>query len=215
MELILEPLALIAWLDSLPLWLGLVILGVSACIEYVFPPFPGDTITLAGAIMVGAAGWPWWAVMAAIACGSVVGISVDWRAGQWLEHAQRRTWLHRVLARPAYAQSIERVKARFARHGSWFILLNRFLPAFRSVFFLVSGMVGISFGRVLGLGVASVLLWTMALLGVGAAVGFHIEELLGVMSRYSAIMWGVVIVVMVVWCGKALAKKRIAKRSES
>ena len=37
--------------------LGLAVLCLSACIEYLFPPFPGDTITVFGAFLVARRGW--------------------------------------------------------------------------------------------------------------------------------------------------------------
>ena len=36
---------------------GLSVLFVSALIEYVFPPFPGDTVTLFGAFLAAHQGW--------------------------------------------------------------------------------------------------------------------------------------------------------------
>ncbi len=205
-----EAAEIITWLEALPLWWGLVVIALSAAIEYVFPPFPGDTITLVGAVMIGVAGWPWWAVLLAILIGSMLGICVDWRVGWWLEHtANRDTWLHRIIDHPEIAEAIAHTRQRFERHGVWLILGNRFLPAFRSVFFLVSGMVEIPFVKVLVCGVISVLLWTLALLAVGASVGFHLESLAGWLSRYSMVVWAVVICVGVMW----IAKKWIAKRS--
>ena len=204
----------IAWLGTQPLWVGLVVLAVSATLEYVFPPFPGDTVTLAGAMMIGLVGWPWWAVMIALWAGSAVGIVTDWAAGRWLEQSERRSWLHRLLARPEIAERVCGARARFERHGVWFILANRFVPAFRSVFFLVSGMAGLRLSVVLFFGLLSVTLWNGALLALGAAAGFHLEEVLAWLGRYSAIAWGAIGVLVVAWAWKTWGKKAIAKRSK-
>ncbi len=203
----------IHWMEQLPLLWGLVVLGISAAIEYVFPPFPGDTVTLAGAFMVGAVGWPWWAVLLALVCGSVVGISVDWKAGVWLEHSEQNTWLHRVLERPNMKDAVTRTKEKFQRHGSYFIVANRFLPAFRSVFFLVSGMAGLKLSKVLFFGLLSVLLWSGLILVLGGVAGMHVEQIVTWMKHSGMIIWVIVLVGLVVWFGKAPLKKWIAKRS--
>ena len=44
--------SLIEMAQTMPLWLGLLALGLSSTIEYVFPPFPGDVILLTGALLI-------------------------------------------------------------------------------------------------------------------------------------------------------------------
>ena len=200
--------ALFQWFAALPMATGLACLGASAGIEYVFPPFPGDAITLVGAMLVPIAGWPVAAVFGALMVGSLVGAALNWRVGRWLVIAQKRTWLHRWLERPGVAARVERLKTRFARHGSAYICLNRFLPAFRALFFVVAGMAGVPFWRVMCFGALSAALWNAALLGAGYAVGYNLGALAQLLRQYSVVVWVLIGVGVAVWGLRAWWKRR-------
>src|SRR4051812_33831071 len=61
--------------------LGYAVLFLAALVEYIFPPFPGDTITLLGGIYAvrGEKSWP--LVFAVVTLGSVLGCAIDYGAG--------------------------------------------------------------------------------------------------------------------------------------
>ena len=189
----------IEWLVGIPVWAGVGFLGLSAGIEYVFPPFPGDTVTIAGAVLTAQAGWPWWAVFGALTLGSVVGAWVNLGVGRWLARDDGDTWLHRWLARPHVAERRANLEERFRRHGSAYITLNRFLPAFRALFFVTAGMAGLPTARVLGFAALSAALWNGALMCAGAAVGYNLDALVGLAKQYSVVVWGALGVVALVW----------------
>ena len=63
---------------------GVAMLGGSAMVEYVFPPFPGDTITLFGAVLITAYGWSFAAVFGAVMLGSMAGAMADYYLGHRL-----------------------------------------------------------------------------------------------------------------------------------
>lgn len=210
-----ELVQVIEWLGAQPTWLGMGLLGVSALIEYLFPPFPGDVLAISGAVMVGAQGWPWWGVLLALLFGSVVGGWIDWRVGVWLEETERETWLHRFLKEPDRAEKLEKVKKKFETHGAWFIVVNRFVPAFRSLFFVASGMAGLPAWKVVLFGSISALLWNALLMGVGVLVGFNVDRLSTLMSRYGQVFWGLMALLVIGWLVARVRKMVIAKRSNA
>ena len=61
------------------------LLALAACLEYVFPPFPGDTVTLFAGFLVGVnEEWSFALVFLALNVGSVLGTLIDYAAGVWL-----------------------------------------------------------------------------------------------------------------------------------
>jgi len=188
----------IGWMTGQPLWLGLLVLGASAGVEYVIPPFPGDTVTLAGAMLIPLAGWPWWAVLTALMLGSVVGAWLDLMVGRWLARdSGRDTFLHRWMAKEEIARKIDRVTEKFERHGAIYIVLNRFIPAFRGVFFLAAGMAGLSTPRVLFFAALSATLWNAVLLLMGMAFGYNLEAIVGFVEGYTrAVLFGIGVVIL-------------------
>ena len=175
-------------------------LTLSAMIEYVIPPFPGDTVTIVGAVLIPAAGWPLWGVFAAVMAGSTAGAALDWWLGVWLaDHDGRDTWIHRWMRRESVEPRIEKLKEQFARHGTIYIVLNRFLPAFRSLFFVSAGLARLPLGKVLLFGALSAALWNAALLGVGYLVGYKLERLADIVSQYSTAVWMILGAFLVIW----------------
>ncbi len=166
----------------------LLVLMASAMIEYVFPPFPGDTVTLAGAMLITVHGWSFWPPFAAVLIGGMAGAAVDFWFGRWLGQEGRAARVRWAPLRKAIA-GMGRASARFARHGEAYIVINRFLPGIRGFLFVAAGMAGMRFGRVMGFALLSGTLWNLAVIGVGMLVGANIERLEALARDYTLVVW--------------------------
>ncbi len=163
----------------------LVLLGASF-VEYVFPPFPGDTIVLLGAwyAVHGALSWP--TAFAAVTAGAVLGAWLDWRVGRALApRLESRAAAHGALD----AARLARFEAAYRRWGALLLVANRFLPGIRAFLFVAAGASGIPLGRVLWLGAISAALWNALLLGVGALLVRNVDELVALATRYTNAVW--------------------------
>ncbi len=174
--------------------LGLFLLGFCAFIEYVFPPFPGDLVTVFGAFLVTRRGWPASGVLGAVLAGSVIGCMTGYVAGRLLARTEGR-WAAGRLAR--FRPPIDRLVERFARHGTWYIAINRFLPSVRALFFVAAGMARLSPWKVLGLGLLSAILWNAALFAIGATVGNQWSRVERIFIAYGEIAWGLLAIIVV------------------
>jgi membrane protein DedA with SNARE-associated domain len=173
--------------DSLSGWLAL---AGSAVIEYVFPPFPGDVVTVLAASLVIAASWSWVGVLSALMLGSIIGAALTFELGvRW---ARRR-------ATHEHSAKLDRLVAGFHKHGAAYLVLNRFVPGVRSLFFVAAGLAGMSRRAVYGYGALSALLWNLALLGVGAALGANYERLEYIVTTYTTIAIAVIVGVVLMW----------------
>ena len=172
---------------------GLPLLAVAATAEYLFPPFPGDTVTIFGAFLAVAGKLNWALVWVAVTTGSGVGLALDWWVGRWIgarrhrlpDEAHRR-WYH-LLSQ----ERLARFELRYRRYGDPLILANRFLPALRAFVFLAAGAADIPLPRVLALGLVSAGLWNGLLLVAGWALGANLDALEKLFAGYSQIAWGV------------------------
>ncbi|MCA9514215.1 MAG: VTT domain-containing protein [Myxococcales bacterium] len=179
-----------------------------AFVEYVFPPFPGDTVVVAGAVLVAAFDWSPWPVLALVTGGAVAGGLVDWQIGRWL-HASGR--LERL--RPAWRDAIHGIAGQFERRGAWYLAVNRFVPGIRAFFFVAAGVAGLGAGRVAFWCAVSAVLWNALLLAVGFAVGDNVEELDALVGRYTIVVWAVVGVVLAVVIARFVLKRRRARET--
>ncbi|MCK9462477.1 MAG: DedA family protein [Proteobacteria bacterium] len=166
--------------------LGAAALAAASLVEYVFPPFPGDTVTLFGAFLAATARWRVATVLAAVTFGSLAGAAIDFAIGRRLvsrpleELTPRRRRLRERLAP---------IVARFERHGAAYLAVNRFLPGVRALIFVAAGAARLPLGRVLAFGAVSALLWNGLLIGAGFAVGENWEALLELLRRYTMAVW--------------------------
>jgi membrane protein DedA with SNARE-associated domain len=187
---------------------GLTILGVSAAIEYVFPTFPGDTITLFGAFLITARGWSFALVFLTVLGGSAVGAMADFYFGRWLGRREAHWSGPRAHAR----QIIDGLVERFRRHGEMYIAVNRFLPAVRAFFFIAAGMAGLRPGRVLFWSLVSASAWNLLIIGAGALLGANWQRIQWVATQYSrAVGVGLAVVVVVLLVRFWIRRRRAAR----
>ncbi len=190
--------------DSLPGWLAL---AGSAVIEYVFPPFPGDVVTVLAASLVIAASWSWFGVLSALMIGSVIGAALTFELGV--------RWARRRAARgEAHGAALDRLVAGFRKHGVAYLVLNRFVPGVRSLFFVAAGLAGMSRRAVYVYGALSSLLWNLVLLAAGAALGANYERLERLVSMYTAVAVAIVVAIVVAMAVIQWARRRAARRGQ-
>lgn len=182
-----------------------LVLFFGSFVEYVFPPFPGDTLVLLGAwyAVHGALSWPM--TFLAVTAGALAGAFVDWRAGVALgrrldRSAHRRGGLTEVR--------LARFEAGYRRWGAWLLVANRFLPGVRAFVFLAAGACGIPLSRVLLFGGISAALWNAALLAAGGFLVANVDELVNLAARYTNAVWVGMAVAAVIVGVRALVRRR-------
>lgn len=162
-----------------------VFLFLSAVIENLFPPIPGDTITVFGAFMVGTGRLGYLPVYLATTIGSVCGFMLLVMVGRLLE----REFFMKRNSRLFPAQTIISAEQWFARYGYFVILANRFLPGIRSVISLVSGMARLNLWYVLLLSLISASIWNLIWIQAGFVLGNNwqtVKEQAGILlKRYN------------------------------
>jgi len=158
---------------------GLLLLLASAYIEYVFPPFPGDAVTLLGAVIAARYGWNPVAVFLVLLAGSGAGGMTDYAFGRW-------------LGPRAHRPGIAYLVTRFQRHGEVYVALNRFVPGVRALFFVAAGMARLRPGRVLLFGLVSAAAWNGLIFGAGWAMGANLDRLKALVVTYTRVAWVVV-----------------------
>lgn len=176
-----------------------LILFLGSLVEYVFPPFPGDTLVVLGAwyAVNGKISWP--VAFAATTGGAVLGAWIDYRVGVALGAALERGAERRG---PITLEHVRKVEAGYARWGEWFLLGNRFLPGVRAFLFVGAGAARLPVRKVLLWGGISAAAWNALLLVVGAFLVRNLEEFVDWLARYTTAAWvamGVVAALAVLW----------------
>jgi len=189
------------FLHSLPDLLIYLILGLSAFVENLFPPIPGDTITAFGAFLVGTKRLDFLGVYVATTFGSLCGfMSLFWLGGLLGRgfFLERDFWVFK-------ARDILRAEEWFRRYGYLLILLNRFLPGIRSVISIAGGISKLRFSTSMGLALLSAGAWNLIWISLGYALGRNWETVRErmdhILSRYNQavfVLLGLVVLFFVI-----------------
>ncbi len=166
-----------------PLW-AYFILFLSAFVENVFPPIPGDTVTVIGAYLVGRGFLDYWGVFLSTTLGSIAGFMTIYGIAFWLE------WkiFERYQFKWFTGSNIERVQTWFRRWGYWVVLANRFLSGARSVISLVAGLSRMRPLPVFAMALLSCAFWNGMLIYLGSSVGKNWEEVVAFIKQYNQIV---------------------------
>lgn len=157
--------------DTLPNSLLYVLLGLSAFVENVFPPIPGDTITAFGAFLVGTRRLAFWGVYLSTTLGSVVGFMALFWVGQILG---RKFFIEKDF-KLFRAESIIKAERWFQRYGYTLILFNRFFPGIRSIISLAGGISHLGVFRAVILATISAGAWNLIWIAIGYSLGNNWE----------------------------------------
>jgi membrane protein DedA with SNARE-associated domain len=188
--------------------LGLLLLFAASVIEYLFPPFPGDSVTLFGAVLITTYSWSFWLIVLATTSGSTLGAAIDY----WLGAAAHRRGPPKTARGERLRARVEEVTARFKKHGELLIVVNRFLPGIRALFFYAAGYSGMRFWRVIALAAASALAWNLLLVLVGAGIGANFDELMALAERYTLAVSALLALIALLLTARWLLRRRAVAR---
>lgn len=170
-------------------WLLIPILLISAYVENLFPPMPGDTVTVLAAYLVGRGRLDFVSVIMATVIGSTAGFMtiyyLAYTKGRSFFSAHRHPVLERRLLSP---KNVARVQRWIDKYGDRVLLMNRFLAGMRSTVALLAGLAGMRPRRVAFFSFLSIVLWNSVLIYAGMAVGANWEALVHIIKAYSWIV---------------------------
>jgi len=162
--------------------LGLFLVMVA---EHVFPPIPSELVLPLAGYDVSKGGMSFVSALGASTAGSVVGALLLYllarRGGRPAVLRLRR--LLRV-DEPALARAEE----RFARRGTWFVLLGRMVPGIRSLVSLPPGLLRMPLGRYVAVTAAGSLLWNTLLIALGQQLGSRWAEVGAVVAPVATLV---------------------------
>jgi len=190
-----------------PFW-AYVILFISAIIENIFPPLPGDTVILVGAYLVGRGLLSFWGVYISTTLGSVVGFMGIYGLAYWVERKIIEKYQPRWITRT----HIDQVENWFRKYGYGVILLNRFLSGVRSVISLVAGLSKMKPLAVFSLSLISCAIWNGVLIYLGSIVGKNWGKIIELLKVYNRVVLLVVILAIVIWLLYRFIRKRTMKK---
>ncbi|MEW5807130.1 MAG: DedA family protein [Acidobacteriota bacterium] len=167
----------------------------SAFLEYIFFPYPGDTVMLLGYFLAGRGNIPLWLCIISSFSGSVAGAFTSYYIGYRMGTSYfflRYRWV---------ARRVERLQKYYERFGGRLLLINRFLPGLRGVFLYAAGMGRLRFFEVALYSTISNILWLILIGFLGLSVGTNWEDVRRVFKAYTGtlgIIFSAIFIVIII-----------------
>ncbi len=172
-------------LDNISPMIAYLILLVSAFVENIFPPIPGDTVTVIGAYFVSTGKLGFWGVYISTTIGSVIGFFTMYLLGLKLGTKLLNTRWGKKAINP---EKMKKVEYWFAKYGYWVVAANRFLSGTRSVISLFAGFFNLRWPLVLLFSFISASIWNGLLIYGGYLVGVNWSKITVILKQYNQIV---------------------------
>ena len=184
-----------------------LILGLASYIENIFPPAPGDAITVFGASLVGTGHLSFMGVFISTTFGSVAGFMTYYGIGYFYE----RQILEKRNLKFLEPKSIQLAENWFAKYGYKVILANRFLSGIRSIISLFCGVSKLDVKRVLIYSTISASVWNILLIIAGIQLGKNWQEIEYYLSNYAKVIFSVLGVIIAYFIYRKFRNKKESK----
>ena len=119
---------LLEWLSSLPPLTLYLILGASAAIENIFPPFPADTVVAFGSFLAARGKGSMVGSFLATFIGNMIGASGMYVAGRKYGPSLLQRFIRKDVD-----ETRARMKSLYGKYGYAALFLSRFIPGVRSI----------------------------------------------------------------------------------
>lgn len=192
-------------------FIAYLVLFVSAFVENVVPPVPGDTVVVLGAYLVSIGQLGFWGVYVSTTLGSVAGFATMYYVG--LKFG-RSFFFEKSRGKIFKEEQIAKVENWFGDWGYWVILANRFLSGTRSVISVFAGLFHLSSFKVIGLSLISAAIWNALLIWAGMLLGNNWHHISDIISQYNRILFVVLGLLVLVWLIRKYIKRNRSKNSE-
>lgn len=164
-----ETMTLLLHQGTVPLYFFLF---ASAILENLFPPIPGDTVTVFGAFLVGKGHLRFDLVWIATTAGSTIGFFSLFLLARKIEQGIVSHHLFRWIS----AERIDRAQKAVGKFGYAAIAANRFIPGFRSLVSISAGFLRMKPVPVLILSAAGAAVWNLMWISAGYSLGNNWHE---------------------------------------
>ena len=194
----------LVWMNHLSPFFVYLLLFLSAYMENIFPPIPGDTVVIIGAYLVGIGRLNIFFAFFVTTLGSIMGFMTLF----FLSFIYGNSILERKFFR-GYLPTIEKVERWFNKYGYGVILFNRFLSGARSVISIFAGVSKLKPQKVFIYATISCGVWNFFLIYVGYKLGENWKILVEFMKKYNRFsLLGIVVIFFIYFFIKFMNKNK-------
>jgi membrane protein DedA with SNARE-associated domain len=171
------------------------IIAFSAFIENVFPPYPSDTIILAGAFLAGTGELAYIPLFLSATAGGLAGAMVLY----YLGFTKGRSFFYKYDRSYFKIDNMIKVERWFARWGDYLLVVSRFIAGVRSVIAISAGIGKVPVSRMIFLSLISFCLWYLMLIGGMHLIKSNWQKMVEFINSLNIFLVIISAVVLTVW----------------
>ncbi len=202
--------AFIEYLEHLPAWGVYVFMCISAVIENVFPPWPGDTVTVFGGFLAGRKVISVYVCFISILTGNLIGANIMYFLGNGILIEARKyhdrftgpAMIKKVLFELTSQEQLDKTHVWFEKWGILFVLVSRFSAGVRFFVSIIAGISKMNYWIFLFCFSISVFFWNSLLLAAGLALGEEWRKILDWLKIYNIAIISILaaaVVTYIIW----------------
>lgn len=183
-------------------------LGMTAFVETLFPPFPGDVVYIALAGLGWSSGIPaallWFPGFAGCFVSTLI-----------LDHLGRSSGLEKLeklVIGSSRKNGLDRAKRIISRRGPWVLVASRFVPGIRSLLVIAAASSGMKRSSVIGWASLSAGAWYAIMTAAGYFAGSTLDDADHFMKGFSTVLW--VLLAAVILTGVFIVLFRLRRAEE-
>lgn len=192
-----------------PILIYLAVFGI-AFVENIFPPFPSDVIVAFSGALAAVSDISLPLVIIFAVTGSTTGFIVMYFIGKFAGDKILEVGKIKFIS----PEAIFTVERWFQKYGYWLIVANRFLAGTRAIISFFAGMSELDLKRTAILSAISSLIWNLILIFVGFYVGHNLSKISEYITTYNKIVFGIIILVALIYLIKFLIKRNAKARNK-
>ncbi|WP_028594934.1 DedA family protein [Paenibacillus assamensis] len=181
------------WITGIMNDFGYIGVFLLIAIENLFPPIPSEVILTFGGFMTTYSDMSVVGVVIASTLGSIVGAIALYYVGYLVDVNRMERFVGKYGRFLQLTPSdVTKTYSWFTKYGVWAVFLCRMVPLLRSLISVPAGSTRMNFGLFMILTTVGSLIWNIALVLVGAAVGASWETIVSYMDTYSNIVYALI-----------------------
>jgi membrane protein DedA with SNARE-associated domain len=182
---------------------------ISAIVENLFPPYPGDTVTFMGGYLASSAVLSLPLVFLIPSAGSLCGALILYYLGL----KKGRKLFEKDKGRILNKTQLGKIENWFGKYGSEVILASRFITGVRSGIAVAAGLGKIELWKMVAYSLISIFAWNGLIIGLGTLTHQNREKVFKFLSLYNRLILIAVILAFAVWI-IWLVRKRAKKNNQ-
>lgn len=172
-----------------------IVVYISALIENIFPPFPGDIITLVGAFLAGHGSLGYIQLFLFVVAGGMTGAMLLYYLGR----TKGRSFFIKYDRSYLRMENLHRIESWFKRWSVLVLVVSRFIAGFRSVVAISAGIGSVPVSRMTFFTLISFCLWNTLLIGGMFLLKSNWWKLVDVIKSYNTTLIIISALVIMVW----------------